>query len=105
MPDGSHTLARVRGEIRGEPALLCGPCSAATDGGAVAVEDVDPPGSGVVGVPALAGRARGGAEVRVVRRRARGVVVVVPRRRTCPALECTPGFLVALREFLGGAIR
>src|SRR6185503_15396914 len=96
----------VRREVVPEPLLLGGPGAAAADRGAVAVQHVDPPRPGGVGVVALRGIARRGPEVAVVARGARGVVVVVARDRARPRLDpwATPARVVAVRELRGGAV-
>src|SRR5207248_1704200 len=72
VPVGEDAGGGVGGQVVVEPVGLL----LAIDSIAVAVEGHDVPGADVVAVPAVAGLTGGGAEVLVVRRRLRDVVVV-----------------------------
>ena len=103
VPEPDRARAGRGGEVGPEPLLLGAP-DVAPDPGAVGVEDDDVPGrSQVEAVPALAGGAGRGAEVREVPRRALGHVLVVADRRTGDGLETAVGQLVGRGEVLEAA--
>src|SRR5207249_3499315 len=80
VPVGESAARRVPGEIGTEPLLL----RRARRRGDVAVEGDDVPRPDGVAVVPLPGVAREHAEVRVIRRRAGAVVLVIARRRARP---------------------
>ena len=89
---------RIGGKIRPEPLLLRRARAAAADGRAVRVERDQVPAAEIEAVVALRRIARCGAEVLVVARRSRGLVLVVPGRRTGDPLHASPGRVVRRAE-------
>ena len=97
---GERALVRVGGEIGLQPCVLRRPAG----GGDVAVQHHHVPRAQLVAVVALAGFARGRAEVGEVPGGARGVVVVIARRRPGARLVAAPGRRVAAGELGAGPV-
>src|SRR4051794_7607975 len=97
MPDRCDARPWIRREIRPQPRLLWRPGSAAADRGTVRVQAVHPPGADVVRIPALTRRPCPRTEVAEIGGSSRGLIFMVARDRTGPALEPAPHRVVAVR--------
>jgi hypothetical protein len=100
VPVGDRAECVARRQVGREPLALRIGLVATADLIAQAVEDHDVPVAQLVAVVALARLTSSGAEVGEVGARARGVVVMVAGRGTCPRLICSPSRVVAVRELL-----